>query len=342
LLPPHLERLCDSLLQEDHHLRPDARAALATLVRSGALPPDVPPHHRVVASPPPGDDRVRRWLAPRIESVGDGAFDVAIVEGPPRSGKSALLRWAHGCARNSGGLVLVGGCRRKEHIEYNVLDAAIDSLAGVLFDTLSDAELAQDLSLAAAAFPVLAGRRGSGPRVSRSRAFDALIRILASFAGAAGVYLIIDDLHRADASSLAFLDRLLERRPPGVAVFATIGSDVATNIRTWLDAQRRIAHRPLTDTVNVWSLERDLLHRASRGRPAGGAVAAGRFDAFSTLARRQLAEPQDARELREGGRHVPAVRAEGHGQPLGRLLLGGGRTDESQLENSTLFLAARR
>jgi serine/threonine protein kinase len=339
--PRDLAVLCDALLQWDHKQRPDARSALAALAGRGTPLPRAHPSACMRPGASAGPDEVKEWLAPLIDHVADAAFEVAIVEEDARGARAALLRWAHDVALRSGGLVLVGGGQPREHVAYNVLDTAIDALASILLETVMDAELARDLSLASTAFPVLAGKRSSSSTVSRSRAFDALIRILASLAGAAGVYLLVDDLHRADSQSLAFLDRLLERRPAGVAVIATLGADKGS-VRSWLDAQLRIVRCRVAASTSVWTLER---HRSSRAHLTGfdgNVTLAGRLDGLSTQAGRQFAKPEDAHELRQGGGDVPAIRAKGHGQPVGRLLLGGGGFDEGEPQNPTLLVAARR
>jgi eukaryotic-like serine/threonine-protein kinase len=338
-----LDRLCDALLQPDHRCRPDAYSALGLLGEPGRLPAS-PPQARV-PSAPAGDQEVERWLASRLEGVADGAFDVAIVATPAGRGASGVLGWASDWARRAGGLVLGGGGRPGEHVAYNVLDAAVDALASVLLDTLSDADLGRDLALASTAFPVLAGRRRSAAPVSRSRAFDALIRILASLAGAGGVYLLIDDFDRADDQSLAFVDRLLERRPAGVALVAHLDTAAAQpSLRAWLDDHGRIVRRQLacsTRSTLVWSADGDRSARPNqRGLPTG--VVAGRSATIAMRTGRQLAKPQDARELGQGRGDVPAVGAERHGQSVRRLLLGGGRLDERELKNATLLRAARR
>jgi serine/threonine protein kinase len=375
-LPRDLAHLCEALLDEDSHLRPDARATLGALIRPNAPPPpsvdreneashdfspdpddnhdpdpnfDLSPDHNhdpdpnFDLSPDPvhdlsPDPEVTDWLAPRLEEVADGTFDMAVVEG---DGHARVIRWARDVARNAGGLVLVGGDQPDEHVRYNVLDSAIDALAAVLLETLSDAELARDLALASTEFPVLAGKRASGERVSRSRAFDALIRILASLAGAGGVYLVIDDLQKADAPSLAFLDRLLERRPSGVALVATLDPGAETSAaRHWLDAQRRMAREPLA-RATVWSFHAGSSPRTGRGGHGDVGGGPGHVAARSTRARRQLAKPENAGELGQGGRDIPAIGAKRHGEPIGDLLLRGGRLDEREVDHATLPLATR-
>jgi serine/threonine protein kinase len=335
-VPANLAGLCDDLVHEDHRARPNAGSALRVL---GA--PEERDGHRVVDRAAARDedlDGTRAWLAVRIEGVADGAFDAAIVE-EPRRGESALLRWAGEFARRGGGVMLAGRGRKGEHVAYNVLDAAVDALAALLAGTVPDAELGRDLSLASSEFPVLAGRRRAGPVVSRSRAFDALIRILASLAGAGGVYLIVDGLHAADAGSLAFVDRLFERRPPGVALVATFSvADAKPQGRAWLEGQRHLAPARLAQGARAWTVD-----AAASGRVGQrGLAEAARVGALAAAPGRELSEPEDARELRQRRRDVTAIGAEGHRELVRGLLLGAGGLDEREPEDLRLLSAARR
>jgi serine/threonine protein kinase len=336
-VPANLARLCDHLVREDQRARPNARAALTALGaraersrRHGSRDP--------VAIGVEDPERPGAWLRARLESVTDGEFDLVIVEAPNR-GETALLRFADGFARLGGGVVLAGRARRGEHVAYNVLDAAVDALAALLAGTVPDAELGRDLALASTEFPVLAGKRPAGPAVSRSRAFDALIRILASLAGAGGVFLIVDGLHAADPGSLAFVDRLLERRPPGVALVASFSrSDAKPGALAWLHGQRHLGLEAPAQSARVWTVNAAASSRVCEG----GLAEAARFGSLATAPGREFPEPEDARELGQRRRDVTAIGAKGHREALRGLLLGGGGLDEGEAEDLRLLSAARR
>jgi serine/threonine protein kinase len=350
-IPRTLRALCLSLLQDDAGRRPDAAAALRMLDGSGGPRRSVSETRRAAtpreasaardAATPAGRDAVTGagvpcWLAPRIEDVSDGAFAVVILERPTQ-GLGAVRHHA----RRVGGIVLAAERRPSEHVEYNVLDAAVDSLAALCLETQSDAELARDLGLASVAFPVLGGPRSPGVSapVSRSRAFDALIRILASFAGAGGVYLVIEGVDQADAKSLAFLDRLLERRPAGVGVVASLSAGtVPAAFRQWLETQRRLV-RECVDRSGAFAWTSDS---STRAKVPGGAVASSRLGAPAMAPRGLLAEPENLGERHETRRDMAAIRAEGHAQAIGGFLLRGGGLDERQLQDAGLLRAARR
>ncbi|MDP9035900.1 MAG: serine/threonine-protein kinase [Myxococcota bacterium] len=274
--PPELRALCEALVQPDPRLRPDARSALALLGNARVVPFRSPLSRasalRSCTAAGGGADE-RAWLADWRERVGDGLFQAAVIEGHLRSGKTSLLRWMRGFACDLGGLVLYGEGRRQEHLAYNVLDAAIDALAAILLEMPMDAELADDVAVASASFPVLAGvrePRNSRSMVERADAFDALIRILESLAGLSGIYLLIDDLHLADEESLAFLDRLLDRRPAAVGLLATLRADAnATAAASWLSARNGIAR-----------VGSEMARRPVRGaQPIGSCSARSRPDA---------------------------------------------------------------
>jgi hypothetical protein len=338
VVPANLVRLCDDLVRKDHRLRPTARAALVALAAPGerVAPAVAAEPERVDVG---GEETgVRAWLSNRLEGVADGGFEAVVVEAAVGRDEG-MLRWAGAFVSRCGGVVLAGRARKGEHVPYNVLDAAVDAVASLLAGTVPDAELGRDLSLASAEFPVLAGKREAAPRVSRSRAFDALIRILASLAGAGGVYLLVDGLHSADAGSFAFVDRLLEHRPSGVAFVAAFSTgDAKPAARAWLHGQRRLAPLALHDAGVVWTAD-----RAASGRIGQrGLAEAARLRALATAPGGELPEPQDAGELGQRRRHVSPVGPEGHRQAVRGFLLGGGGLDEREPDDLRLFSSARR
>jgi eukaryotic-like serine/threonine-protein kinase len=275
-LPKGFATLCAALLQRDHRLRPDAPSALAALT---GRPTVVAVYRPAASDRGPGSalgrDDPKRWVARLLTRVGDGSFGAAVLEGVSSSGKSAILRWTSMSVRQSGGLVLLGRGRPEEHLDFNAIDAAIDTLAEVLLETPLDADLANDVALASAAFPVLAGRRAPSAGGIRLRAFDALIRILASLAGAAGVYLLVDDLHWADARSLAFLDRLIERSPPAVGLLATVRSGAdGQAAQAWLAARPSLARLKLAPSVDAPSRFAEVSLPGRRRRSANSSRAA--------------------------------------------------------------------
>jgi hypothetical protein len=229
--------LCDALLADEPGRRPTAAAAMAILRASaGREPSELDRAHAEEMS------NALAWVSRQLERVQDGAFRALVIEGPSGSGKSALLRAAEQQLERAGALVLSGGKRSDESVAYGALDAAVDKLAAWLLDVPRDAELALDTALASTMFPVLGGARSDIGALARRDAYDALIRLLASLAGAEGVYVFIDDIDAADTESLAFFQRLVEVKPRAVGLLATARTDVdAGPGRSWLDAHPEIA-----------------------------------------------------------------------------------------------------
>ena len=267
-LPDKLATLCEGLLRDDPRLRPDVPFALAALgatnvTRIGRAPQNLP-----VGLPL---DDIRARLADWRERVSDGLFGAALVEGPRGSGKTTTLRWLQDFVHDLRGVVLTARPRPQEHVVCNALDAAIDALAGALLEVPMDAELAHDVGVASEAFPVLAGRYAKRSVTDRSRAFDAVIRILGSLVGIDGLYLLVDDMHLADDESWAFFDRLIERRPAGVGLIAALRTDA-----------RRLG-------LSAWPEGRPNPHS---GRPElVSASARSRLVGLTTHARPKLVEP---------------------------------------------------
>jgi hypothetical protein len=164
-----------------------------------------------------------------------------IVAGESGIGKSALARrfLDELAAVRTDVLVLTGRCDERELVSYNALDGAVDALARFLA-TFEPDEIAAPggtrelLQI----FPVLRGvpaldraTRGepgarrepvAGEIDQRSLAFAALADLLAATAARRPVVLLVDDIHWADADSLALLGELFAGADaPAVMLVAT-------------------------------------------------------------------------------------------------------------------------
>src|SRR5262249_14621184 len=127
-------------------------------------------------------------------------------------------------------LVLQGRCHEREAVPYKALDDVVDLLCRRLAQMTLDANEALVPAQAGAllnVFPVLsrvtafaseAARHTSAtalmPRELRRRAFGAFRELFTGLARRHRLVIVIDDLHWADADSLALLDALL--RPQSV------------------------------------------------------------------------------------------------------------------------------
>jgi eukaryotic-like serine/threonine-protein kinase len=154
-----------------------------------------------------------------------------IVEGAPGVGKSALVRRFLGLIEGEAA-VLPGRCDEREWLPYKAVDAIVDGLSDLLA-RLSPEERAEvsppDTALLGRIFPVLhtvwpSPDEGPVSRVRprtddgaeaelRARAFAALRELLRRLAKLRPLVLAVDDLHWADADSMALLAEVM--RPPG-------------------------------------------------------------------------------------------------------------------------------
>jgi len=155
-----------------------------------------------------------------------------LLRGPSGIGKSTLVRAFVARAAARGFCTLVGRCHHRESVPFNALDGVIDGLAQVLVDTPADPK---DLALAGGLFPVLAGDNAGpseDPALQRSRAVDALGRVLAAVARARRVALVVDDVQWADADSRALLADLFARPIPHCTLVLA-GRDGAEKAWPW-------------------------------------------------------------------------------------------------------------
>ncbi len=159
-----------------------------------------------------------------------------LVEGPSGLGKTALVRRFLDEVRDSGTMILKGRCYAEETVPYKAFDGIVDLLSRnlVTMDPQRAAELVPPSTLLAARlFPVLrrvpcfAHAATPEPECSalelRTRAFAALIEVLARVAATQPLLLFVDDLQWADADSLLLLRELLHpSTAPRLAFVASV------------------------------------------------------------------------------------------------------------------------
>jgi serine/threonine protein kinase len=153
-----------------------------------------------------------------------------IIEGPSGMGKSALLRKFSQVLSHDDppALVLYARCHERESLRFKAFDGVVDGMArhlsarsrrGQRFEAKKD-----DLAALCRLFPVLRSVPGFAraetndsdsardPVELRGRAFDTLRALFTQVCEHRPVLVGIDDLHWADADSLALLEAIL--RPP--------------------------------------------------------------------------------------------------------------------------------
>lgn len=145
---------------------------------------------------------------------------VALVVGPSGSGKTRLAREL--LARQPAlTQVLAGRCFPLDRVRFNAVDAVVDALADGALGALPALAPAAAATLSRL-FPALTGPLGVSAREQaevghavepfelRARGFQALRELLTALARRAPLVLSIDDLHWADADSVALLHALLQ------------------------------------------------------------------------------------------------------------------------------------
>jgi hypothetical protein len=263
--PENLSALCDELLALDPIARPSDREVLRRMGVDGE-PRAFGDGARFVGR---GGE-----LAALEAAFGDsrGRAVTALVIGDSGLGKSMLAReLITGLRlRDPRCVIFAGRCYERESVPYNALDGIVDAVSEFLA-ALDDATVGRLLPTHAGAlarvFPVLgpALRRTSTPaepllsvsaQELRTQAFTALRELLAAIAEARPLLLYIDDLHWADADSLALLAELLAAATaPRLFLLATLrapSAEVAHQLDRLPDARRlHLAPLPAGDAQRL-------------------------------------------------------------------------------------------
>jgi len=227
-LPPALEAIILRLLAKDPAQRfPSARAAaeaLAGLALDGAAPLAAAPETSRVALL---EQLVRGRLVGRVAELHQlrelwrlaqqGRRHVALISGEPGAGKTRLAHEVVVFARLNGAAVLQGGCYEYEAASPYL--PFVEALRRWVHEQSTETLRARAGPMAAELVklaPELEARLGRiapspplGASEERLRLFDHVARLLQGLAGDHGLLLFIDDLHWADAGSLALLHYLM-------------------------------------------------------------------------------------------------------------------------------------
>ena len=219
-VPEELSRLCADLISRNHDRR---RAGRDGLLRLGSSPSVSSRSSRRLVDGERmfvGREAALVSLTRAFSRVRSGTAVSVLIHGPSGIGKSALVR--RFLEEQSNVVVLRGRCYEREAVPYQALDGIIDSL-GQYLNSLSveqrNAVLPGDLVALAQMFPVLAqvdpsthdallSASTGDPILLRRRGLAALRQLFTALASHQ-VILVVDDLHWADADSVALLDELL-------------------------------------------------------------------------------------------------------------------------------------
>jgi predicted Ser/Thr protein kinase/tetratricopeptide (TPR) repeat protein len=272
-VPPDLEEWCLRLLakrpEERFASAEEARRALERCELSGAVTERTPrdwvtagsgSHAALADKKLFGRDSERALLEALLDRAAEGGCHMALITGEAGVGKTALGEALLAAAEERGCLTLRGACRENESLPYNAFDEVVDAAASLVERRLRDGEIARaelgevsgDLPLLARLFPVLrelAALSGAPlpdehtRSADRERAFGLLKQVVERVSRARPVVLLLDDLHWADADSLALLEFLLA--PPGTAGLLVVATARPVGPETGALARFVEAHRGL-------------------------------------------------------------------------------------------------
>jgi serine/threonine protein kinase len=220
--PPALDALVCALLSPSPEARPLGAEILLRLSDTPRAPAVAARAPASSATTFVGRGAELDALRGALRTTADG-LALATVWGRSGIGKSELLRhFVAGLEDDPRTLVLCGRCRPQEWVPFKAFDGVIDALRRAL---VRDPALRQCLDGAAEGplsrlFPVLAGvhpatKAEAGdappvdPRALRDKGFDALRSLLRRLAAQRTLVLWIDDVHWADADSVALARALL-------------------------------------------------------------------------------------------------------------------------------------
>ncbi len=176
-------------------------------------------------------DRVeeRRALSVAWATAAGGDRILALLEGEPGIGKTALAAGMANHARNDGGLVLYGRWDEDFLAPFQAMREALGAYARACPRSILRADLRENGEEIARLFPEVGERidagvipAGQAAEAERLRLFEAVGSWLEAIASRRPVMLVLDDLHWADRSSLLLLQHLVRTpRPARLLVLAT-------------------------------------------------------------------------------------------------------------------------
>ena len=240
----------------------------------------------------------RAWADAR-----SGPLRFALVTGEPGIGKSTLAGELARRVHAGGGAVLLGRCDEHALVPFQPW---IEALEGLL-DALPDADADHWLTAHDGALTRLLPARGAaqappeGPR-ERYLAFELVRALLEDVAAARPVLLVLDDVHWADADSLALL-RHVARSAPGARMLVLLCAR-ATELEPAV-AQALAELRRAGPLVSVDLAGLDDARGGRAPRPAHGKRRPRRRAPLPRAQRRQPVLPRGAGARGAGARRRP-------------------------------------
>jgi eukaryotic-like serine/threonine-protein kinase len=189
-----------------------------------------------------GRQAEQRLMEEAVESATAGASSLLLVEGEAGIGKSRLLQWCADQAATHGARALLSACREEEGAPplwpWIQISRKIATFPEARFLGESGRHVAPALARLFPELQVFAREqepaRASDPRALRFQAYEGMLDFLRALSARRPLVLLFDDLHRADASSIALLEFLISQgtdlqvlfvcsmRPEGASVLASI------------------------------------------------------------------------------------------------------------------------
>jgi DNA-binding winged helix-turn-helix (wHTH) protein/tetratricopeptide (TPR) repeat protein len=217
-----------------------------------------------------GRDEELRRLMDAIEDARAGRGRLLLVAGPPGIGKTRLLQELEARSSRRGFLFLCGRCPEQsgaaalwpwEEILRGVLEAAPEALGSLA---------ASDLATLRGAFPVLGAGGEVAPATldlgaARFRLYEAVRRVLVAGARTRPLVVAIDDLHRADETSLRLLEWIAARHAVDRIVFVAAYRDLPAERDPALrSAVATLLRLPGSSQESLTLLGREEVERAAR------------------------------------------------------------------------------